>query len=241
MTKARTYPRRGLHGELVHDFGIRILRGDLRPGDPLPTETGTVAVPEVSRTVLRETIKVLAAKGLVVSRPKTGTHVRDRAYWNLMDPDVLAWRLEADPGDGFFLDVFELRRLLEPAAAALAAERAFPEEVAELEAAFAEMEANVDRNPGEYIAADLRFHELILIACHNELLGHLGSTLRATFRASFTRTNASAAQTLPMHAVVLDAIRASDGPAAEAAMLELIDTTASQLAGSGARATRLGR
>jgi DNA-binding FadR family transcriptional regulator len=198
-------------------------------------------LPDVSRTVLRETIKVLAAKGLVVSRPKTGTHVRDRAYWNLMDPDVLAWRLETDAGDGFFVDVFELRRLIEPAAAALAAGRAIPEEIAELESAFAAMEENVDRNPGEYIAADLRFHELILIACHNELLGHLGSTLRATFRASFTRTNASAAQTLPMHAVVLEAIRASDGPAAEAAMLELIDTTASQLAGSGTRSLRSGR
>src|SRR6188472_713985 len=167
MTKARTYPRRGLHGELVHDIGTRILRGELRPGDPIPTETGTAGVLDVSRTVLREAIKVLVAKGLVISRPKTGTHVRDRAYWNLMDPDVLAWRLETDPGDGFFVDVFELRRLIEPAAAALAAERAIAEEIAELETAFAEMEANVDRNPDEYIAADLRFHELILTACHN--------------------------------------------------------------------------
>src|SRR4026207_2281428 len=105
MTKGRTYPRRGLHGQLVHDIGTRILRGELRPGDPLPTETGTEAVPGVSRTVLRETIKVLAAKGLVVSRPKTGTQVRDRAFWNLMDPDVLAWRLEADPGDAFYIDL----------------------------------------------------------------------------------------------------------------------------------------
>ena len=72
MTKARTYPRRGLHGELVHDFGSAF-QGRPAPGDPLPTETGTDAAPDVSRTVLRETIKVLAAKGLVVSRPKTGT------------------------------------------------------------------------------------------------------------------------------------------------------------------------
>jgi DNA-binding FadR family transcriptional regulator len=237
MTKARTYPRRGLHGELVHDIGTRIVRGELQPGDPIPSDAET----EVSRTVFRETIKVLAAKGLVVSRPKTGTHVRDRAYWNLMDPDVLAWRLDAEPGDEFFVDVFELRRLLEPAAAALAAERALPTEVAELQAAFDAMEANVDRNPGEYIAADLRFHELILIACHNELLGHMGSTLRATFRASFTRTNASAARTLPMHAAVLDGIRAGNGAAAESAMLELIDTTASQLGGTPAGAARLGR
>jgi DNA-binding FadR family transcriptional regulator len=237
MTKARTYPRRGLHGELVHDIGIRILRGELQPGDPIPMSggSGTDAAPDVSRTVLRETVKVLAAKGLVVSRPKTGTHVRDRAFWNLMDPDVLAWRLEAEPGDEFFVDVFELRRLLEPAAAALAAERALPPEVAALQAAYAQMEEYVDRNPGEYIAADIRFHEVILNACHNELLGHLGSTLRATFRASFTRTNASATQTLPMHGAVLDAIRTGDGPAAEAAMLDLIDTTALQLGANAAR------
>ncbi len=195
----------------------------------------------MSRTVLRESIKVLAAKGLVISRPKTGTHVRDRAYWNLMDPDVLAWRLEAEPGDAFYVDVFELRRLLEPAAAALAAERALPAEVAELQSAFSAMQATVDRDPGEYIAADIRFHELILMACHNELLGHLGSTLRATFRASFTRTNASAARTLPMHAAVLEGIRAGDGPAAETAMLELIETTASQLGVSHTVATQLER
>lgn len=237
MTKARTYPRRGLHGELVHDIGIRILRGELQPGDPIPMGGGSDSdeTPDVSRTVLRETVKVLAAKGLVVSRPKTGTHVRDRAFWNLMDPDVLAWRLEAEPGDEFFVDVFELRRLLEPAAAALAAERALPPEVAALQAAYAQMEEYVDRNPGEYIAADIRFHEVILNACHNELLGHLGSTLRATFRASFTRTNASATQTLPMHGAVLDAIRTGDGPAAEAAMLDLIDTTALQLGANAAR------
>lgn len=221
----------------MHDIGIRILRGELQPGDPIPTGAGggTEEAPDVSRTVLRETVKVLAAKGLVVSRPKTGTLVRDRAFWNLMDPDVLAWRLEAEPGDAFFVDLFELRRVLEPAAAALAAERALPPEVAALRSAYAQMAEHVDRNPGEYIAADIRFHELILTACHNELLGHLGSTLRATFRASFTRTNASATQTLPMHAAVLDAIRAGDGPAAEAAMLELIDTTALQLGANAAR------
>lgn len=229
MTKGRTYPRRGLHGELVHDIGLRILRGELRPGDPLPVESVPEVADGVSRTVQREAIKVLAAKGLVVSRPKTGTQVRDRDFWNLMDPDVLAWRLEADPGDSFFFDVFELRRLLEPAAAALAAERASADEVVELERALGEMEANVDGHADPYIAADLRFHELILAACHNELLGHLGSTLRATLRASFTRTQASAVRTLPMHAAVLEGIRDRDSAAAESAMRELIDTTASQL------------
>ena len=105
--KARTYPRRGLHGELVHDVGVRILRGELEPGDSLADEWDD----EVSRTVVREAVKVLAAKGLIVSRPKTGTQVRDRRYWHLLDPDVLAWRLGARAGRAsFFVNVFETRR-----------------------------------------------------------------------------------------------------------------------------------
>jgi DNA-binding FadR family transcriptional regulator len=228
MMKDRTYPRRGLHGELVHAVGLRIVRGELQPGDPLPTDADSDEL-GVSRTVLREATKVLAAKGLVASRPKTGTQVRARRFWNLMDPDVLAWRIEADTGDDFFMEIFELRRVIEPAAASLAASRATAEEIAALEAAFAEMEANAVESPDAYIAADLRFHEIILEACHNELLGQLGSTLRAVFRASFTRTHATAVQTLALHGSVVAGIRDGDGEAAEAAMLELISTTASLL------------
>src|SRR6476659_2488071 len=136
MTKDRTYPRRGLHGQLVHDIGLRILRGELEPGDSLAAEWGDQ---EVSRTVVREAVKVLVAKGLILSRPKTGTHVRERRYWHMLDPDVLAWRLEAAPDDDFYMEVLELRRLIEPAVAALAATRASDEEVAGLESAFARM------------------------------------------------------------------------------------------------------
>ena len=100
MTKDRTYPRRGLHGQLVHDIGLRILRGQLEPGDSLAAEWGDQ---DVSRTVVREAVKVLAAKGLIVSRPKTGTQVRERRYWHMLDPDVLAWQVEAEPRDDFYL------------------------------------------------------------------------------------------------------------------------------------------
>lgn len=228
MMKDRTYPRRGLHGELVHEIGLRIVRGELPPGSSIPAE-GDTAEPAVSRTVVREAIKVLAAKGLVVARPKTGTQVRERRYWNLMDPDVLAWRIETEPGDGLFVHVFELRRLLEPAAAALAATRASETEVEQLAAAYAEMEANARDDPDAYIAADLRFHAIVLEACHNELLAHLGSTLRAVFRASFTRTHGGAVKTLPVHESVLAAIRSGDGAQAETAMRELIDRSATLL------------
>ena len=225
--KDRTYPRRGLHGQLVHDIGVRILRGELRPGDSLVMDAEADGE-TVSRTVVREAIKVLAAKGLVVARPRTGTHVRDRRYWNLMDPDVLAWRLEANPGDDFFVDVFELRRLIEPAAAGLAAGRAAPAEIEELETALADMETAVDDRDA-YLAADLRFHTVILEASHNELLAHLGGTLRAVFRASFARTLPVARATIGQHAAIASAIRVGDGVGAEAAMLALIERTAASL------------
>jgi DNA-binding FadR family transcriptional regulator len=230
MTKDRAYPRRGLHGGLVHDVGVRIVRGELRPGDSLAGEWDEQ---EVSRTVVREAVKVLGAKGLIVSRPKTGTHVRERRYWHMLDPDVLAWRLEAEPDDDeFFLSILETRRLIEPAVAALAATRATEGEVVELEGAFAAMAGSAASDLRTYVEADLRFHEVILTGCHNELLTHLGSTLRAVFRASFTRTQDLAEQTLPLHAAVLEGIREGDPDAAEDAMRALIETTAASLAGA---------
>src|SRR5690349_8565847 len=129
MTKRRTYPRRGLHGAVVHEIGVRIVDGQLKPGETLP-DNGFVGEAEVSRTVVREAIKVLAAKGLVESRPKVGTRVRPRRDWNLLDPDVLAWRYEAGPDEGFLEEISEVRGVIEPAAAALAAERSTADEAA---------------------------------------------------------------------------------------------------------------
>jgi|SRR5581483_693732 len=229
MTKGQTYPRRGLHGAVVHEIGIRILRGELKPGDLLPTEEqladgGNLTV---SRTVLRETIKVLAAKGLVESRPKTGTRVRPRTAWNLIDPDVLAWRLETKPDRQFFQDLIEIRRILEPEIARLAATRATDEEVDALEAAFREMEAAwpaVDA----YLEPDLRFHAIMLAACHNELLEQMATILRGVWRPLFTTASTPPVmeRALPLHGAIVDAIRARDADASELAMLVLIDDTA---------------
>src|SRR5919198_5501039 len=107
--KGRTYPRRGLHGAVVHEIGVRIVRGELEPGDTLP-ENGLLDEAGVSRTVLREAIKVLAAKRLVESRPKTGTRVRPRRDWNLLDPDVLAWQIEAGAQPDLPREALDVRR-----------------------------------------------------------------------------------------------------------------------------------
>src|SRR5437867_4809520 len=125
------YPEQSLHGRIVHAIGRRILGGDLQPGDLLPAEPELGA----SRTVVREAIKVLAAKGLVESRPKTGTRVRPRESWNLLDPDVLAWLQDGAVSEDLLRKLTEVRRIIEPAAAELAAARADGRDLAALEQA----------------------------------------------------------------------------------------------------------
>jgi DNA-binding FadR family transcriptional regulator len=224
------YPRRGLHGEVVHTIGVRILRGDLAPGELLPNEAELGSELHVSRTVLREAIKVLAAKGLVESRPKTGTRVRPRRGWNLLDPDVLAWRIAAGPEDRFRNEIFVVRRLIEPAAARLAAERRSDEQLQELRDLYADMVGAVaDNDAPRHVAADLRFHAAIYRACDNELLGRIGEILRAAYREIFmliTHLPGASQEALPLHAAVLAAIVAADGDAAEVATLALIDRSA---------------
>jgi DNA-binding FadR family transcriptional regulator len=224
------YPRRGLHGEVVHRIGLMILRGELLPGELLPNDDELTGELAVSRTVLRESVKVLAAKGLVEARPKTGTRVTPRRNWNLLDPDVLAWRFEASPDADFFRNIVELRRIVEPEAALLAAERATDEEVAELRAAFADMESAMD-DPDAYLEADLRFHELILRGCHNELLEHMAAMMRAVFRALFvaTRTPESVRTSTAVHGAIVAAVAVRDGAAAERGTRDLIEDTALRL------------
>ena len=129
------YPQAGLHGRIVHTIGRRIVSGELRPGEQLPTPARVRA----SRGVVREAIKVLAAKGLVVSRPRTGTRVRPPESWNILDPDVLAWQQAGLPRAAFLGKLTEVRLIMEPGAAELAARRAGPAEVERLRVALRDM------------------------------------------------------------------------------------------------------
>src|SRR5438876_7310314 len=131
------YPDRSLHDRVVHAIGRKILHGDLPPGALLPAEPELGA----SRTVVREAVKVLAAKGLVESRPKTGTRVRPRNAWNLLDPDVLAWQHDGAVDAALLRTLTEVRRIIEPAAAELAAARADARDIVALERALQQMEA----------------------------------------------------------------------------------------------------
>jgi DNA-binding FadR family transcriptional regulator len=231
VTKRFTYPRRGLHGEVVHTIGMQIVNGALRPGDPLPPEDELTSDLSVSRTVLRESVRVLAAKGLVEAKPKTGTRVRPRAEWNILDPDVLSWRSEGAHDQKLYEETTEVRLAIEPLAARLAATRATDEQVAAIAEAYAAMEAGVDDQPA-YLEADLQFHGRILSSCNNELLAHLGEILRAVLRATFALTTTpsrSRRRALPLHRAILDGIAAGDEDAAESAAQTLIADTAADI------------
>jgi GntR family galactonate operon transcriptional repressor len=186
----------------------------------------------VSRTVVREAIKVLAAKGLVESRPKVGTRVRPRRDWNLLDPDVLAWQIEAGPDAAFLGQALELRRMIEPAPARLAAERATDAEIAALYEANEAMTAAGD-DLDAFMEPDLRFHSLLLEACRNELLEHMSEIFTAVLRTIFaysSRSSRSYPRAARRHRAIVKAIEARDPDGAELAVLRLIDDTKKDLA-----------
>jgi DNA-binding FadR family transcriptional regulator len=183
----------------------------------------------VSRTVVREAIKVLASKGLVETRPKVGTQVRLRRYWNLLDSDVLDWRYEVGPDEGFLEDLSEVREIIEPQGAALAAERATIDEVDGILAWCDRMEDAAAEDGDDYIDADMAFHTAILDACHNDLLAQLSDTITMALRLSRRMTVSvpgSSLAAMPAHRAVAHAIRDREPRAAESAMHELLRMTA---------------
>lgn len=220
----RTFSARSLHGQVVHEIGMQIVEGKLVPGEQLPTEEAWSVELGVSRTAMREAIKVLAAKGLIESRPKTGARVRVREYWNFLDPDVLAWRLAAAPVESYVREVFELRRMVEPFAASLAALHASRTDIATMERAFREMgEAGDDG--ARFAVPDLAFHQAIIRATGNELLHSLAAIIETALTMSFrlSDTNPDGQRhSLPAHGVVLDAIRKRDPETARRAMEALL-------------------
>lgn len=208
-----------LHHRLVEYLGVSIVRGDLKPGDVLPPEADLSGQFGVSRTVVREAVTVLTAKGLLEARAKTGTRVRPREDWHLLDPQMLTWQYEAGPDPQLYRDIVEVRRILEPEAARLAATRAEKEEIARLEFCYQRMELSVG-DPAMFIEADRDFHATIFLASHNELLREMTSLIARAVQASVTLTSRSPeeyARVLSRHRAIVDAIRGRDAESAAAA------------------------
>lgn len=227
--------KRNLFAHVVEEIGSGIVRGVYRPGEVLPAEGELGRALGASRPVVREAVKSLAAKGLVESRTRTGTRVLAPTHWNLLDLDVLGWRYAAMPRMQFFRELFEIRRMIEPQAAALAAERATEADIAALASAMEDMK--VATGDAE-IEADLRFHRGILTGAHNELVVQMGGVIGVGLLTSFRISPESFAVFLKLHERVFEGIRDRRPDAARAAMDELLLETRRFLEGELARKGR---
>ncbi|AGH49020.1 MULTISPECIES: FadR/GntR family transcriptional regulator [Sphingomonadales] len=218
-------PGRRLHGAVAHKLGTAILSGKYAPGDTLSGEVAFAEELEISRSAYREAVQVLTAKGLVESRPKAGTRVLPRNRWNLLDPDVLAWAFAGEPDVEFIRNLFELRSIVEPAAARLAAERRDKSDIKVMKEALAAMRRHtVATEAGR--AADRDFHNAILRATHNDALMALAASIGAAvnWTTQFKqRARALPRNPIPDHVRVYDAIAAGDADAASDAMRALVD------------------
>jgi GntR family galactonate operon transcriptional repressor len=219
---------RNIHDFLANRLGTEIVGGTFPPGSLLPSEVDLRQRFGISRTALREAFRVLNAKGLIVSRPKIGTRVRPKADWNMLDPDVLAWHLQIAPTDDFITHLFQLRQMVEPPAAALAATSCDDQTLARIAAAYADMERYKDGS-GDLIRADLRFHQAILEATGNHFIGAFGSLIHAALICSFELGWQSAAtmqqNRLLQHRAVLDAIGEAKPNQARARMAALLSAS----------------
>jgi DNA-binding FadR family transcriptional regulator len=196
------------HSRVVHDLGSAIVRGRISPGALMPTENELVEEYGVGRSALREGVKVLAGKGLLESRTSAGTRVRPRDTWNLLDPDVLRWRLNPEPSKHDLAVVANLRVALEPGAARLAAESKDQRARREVPVQMAKLWATVD-DPEAFVEADLSFHRSIFVASGNELLLYIHEVVSDALRLVrplHTHSVAHNRETLANHELVSQAI-----------------------------------
>ena len=216
---------RNMHSHVASTLGREIVGGTYLPGTLLPNEAELSARFAVSRTVLREAYSLLTAKALILARPKVGTRVRPKADWNMLDPEVLAWHLQTVPGEDLVADLYVLRRMVEPAAAALVAAARPRAVIDRLAAALADMERFKD-GAGDLVAADLQFHSLILDATGNRFISALGSLIHAALIGTFELSWEGAARMrddrLNQHWAVYEAIRDGKPQEAEQRMGELL-------------------
>ncbi|MBO9669890.1 MAG: FadR family transcriptional regulator [Sphingobium sp.] len=216
---------RRLRGAVAHYLGSAIVSGAIAPGERLTGEVENAEALDISRSAYREAVQVLTAKGLVESRPKIGTIVLPRNRWNLLDPAVLAWAFSGEPDMEFVRDLFELRSIVEPNAARIAAERRDKSDIKAMKSALARMRRHTLATE-EGRAADRDFHDALLRATHNNALVALSASISAAvnWTTKFKqRTRVLPRDPVPDHARAFDAIAAGDGEAASVAMRVLVD------------------
>lgn len=216
------------HASTVNWLGAWIASGSVLPGQTLKIESALCNELGVSRTVIREAIKTLVAKGMLDVGPKVGTRVLPVRNWNLFDPQVVGWLAEKGLPENFVMDLLDLRRTIEPVAVRWACERATLEQIAEIQAAYEVLEASLG-DKGDYNRADQLFHEAVLAASHNQFIEQMLPALGALLAVSFEVSSAVPEElglTLPLHKELADAIAARDAARGVWACMSLIERAA---------------
>ena len=209
-----------------------VLDGRYPPGEALPREGDLAGELRVSRTSIREAVKVLSAKGLLEARPRTGVRVRPREDWNLLDPAVLSWHPDLTGDRDLMRSLIEARRVIEPPAAGMAAARGTAADLARIEVAYHRIESAIPDDSAACLEADVAFHRAVIAASHNVILANLIGTIEAALRAVFSVTNRMMdmdSRALAAHRDVLERVRFRDSTGAVAAMNTLIDIAAADL------------
>jgi GntR family transcriptional regulator, galactonate operon transcriptional repressor len=223
--------RHSLHHYVVREIGEQILSSKFAVGEPIPAEATLCATLHISRTALREALIVLSAKGLIEARQKLGTVVRSKEHWNMLDADLLTWRFESSESDQVLAELYELRKLIEPLAASLAASHATRRDLEGLRKAYDDMAAAGD--DGEKVLdPDMRFHRGVIAATGNSLFASLGLMIEAALEVNFKAvkdTPRGHAWALPLHEAVLNAIAAHDPRAARVAMQKVLEASEQDL------------
>ena len=229
------------HDQVARALGGEIIAGVYPPGSKIPGESEILGRFGISRTVLREVLKTLTAKGLIVSKTRVGTTVLDSSHWNFFDADVLSWKVARGFDADFRRDLTEVRLALEPAAAAVAAERRSAEDIAELHRCVEAMRLATG-SAREFAEADLDFHRAVGRASGNVLMRSMSAVVETALVASFTlsspvREESEHEVSVRGHKRIADAIEAGDGATAAEAMRAMINHGVERIARteSGAR------
>lgn len=225
--------RLNLHDQVARSLGLRIIRGRFQPGDILPMETDLAEEFGVSRPVVREGLRQLAGKGMVEARQKRGTQVLPTDHWNQLDRDILRWRVESGLTRECMRDLIELRVMIEPCAASLAAQRATEAEIEEMRRAVAMMSNALPDMPA-FLDADVNFHGQILAASHNQFFWSVFAAISAALTESIRITNSPRADneaSIRLHSRVVDAIAERAPERARGAMLDLLSDARARLDG----------
>ena len=214
-----------LHGSIARKLGVAILAGSLPAGHILDGEIASSEHFAVSRTAYREAVRILAAKGLLDSRPKAGTRVNPRERWHLLDPDVLEWMFDSDPEPELLDSLFELRMLVESAAAGLAATRRSDTDLTAMRSALQGMAKHtLAAEAGQ--RSDLDFHAALLAATRNPFIVSMTEGVNAAIRTTTIfkqRKQKLKRDPLPDHLAVFEAVAARDATRAKSAMSALIE------------------